>query len=105
MVEWNRVLRPGGVIFTIVPHKERTFDSNAPRTPLQHLIQDYETETRTPHQNSGGTHDHVWVTQDIVDMVDWMRTELAMPWDIVEVQDVDDKVGNGFTIVIRKQAS
>jgi SAM-dependent methyltransferase len=102
MVEWNRVLNPGGIIFMIVPHKERTFDSEAPRTTLKHLIRDYETHARTPHEDSVGTHDHVWVTQDIVEMVEWMRSNLAMPWDIVEVQDQDDKVGNGFAIVIRK---
>jgi hypothetical protein len=29
----------------------------------------------------------------------------GMNWDIVEVQDVDDKVGNGFTVVIKKLAT
>jgi SAM-dependent methyltransferase len=104
MVEWNRVLKPGGVIFMIVPHKERTFDREFPRTPLEHLIHDYETKTQSPHENPLGGHDHIWITEDIVEMVEWMRAELQMPWEIVEVQDVDDKVGNGFTIVIRKYA-
>jgi len=31
-----------------------------------------------------------------------MIEELHMKWEIVEVQDTDDKVGNGFTIVLRK---
>jgi hypothetical protein len=31
-----------------------------------------------------------------------MIENLGMQWEIVEVQGVDDKVGNGFTVVIRK---
>ncbi len=102
MLEWDRVVRPGGIIFMIVPHKERTFDSELPRTALDHLIHDFETDTREPHADGRVGHDHVWITEDIVELVAWMREHFALPWEVVEIQDVDDKVGNGFTIVIRK---
>lgn len=39
--EWNRVVRTGGVIFMIVPHRDRTFDAGRERTTLQHLWDDY----------------------------------------------------------------
>ncbi len=46
------------------------------------------------------TDDHhhwsVWRTGDFVELVKALR------FDIVETLDVDDKVGNGFTVVIRK---
>lgn len=102
LVEWNRVVRPGGTIFMIVPHKERTFDREFDRTPLEHLINDYETHNKEPHPDASGGHDHVWITEDVVQMVEWMRDTLGMPWEIIEVAEVDDKVGNGFTVVIRK---
>jgi hypothetical protein len=38
-------------------------------------------------------------------LIEYMIKEMAMQWKIEETQDVDDKVGNGFTIVIRKMRS
>ena len=99
--EWYRLVKPGGIIFMIVPHKERTFDKVQPRTTLQHLVQDYYNDATEPHENPQG-HDHCWITEDIVELVNWMTTHLGIRWRLVEVQDVDDKVGNGFTIVLKK---
>lgn len=102
LLEWYRVVRPGGVIFMIVPHKERTFDAKCPRTPLRHLIDDYENDATESHPDSGGCHDHVWITDDVVELVTWMTERFGLDWKLAEVQDVDDKVGNGFTIVLRR---
>ena len=87
----------------IVPHKDRTFEASLPRTPLEHMIRDYEEHCGEPEGDPMG-HNHVWVTEDIVELVLWMKQRFSLPWEILEVQDVDDKVGNGFTIVIRKFA-
>ena len=38
LAEWGRVIKPGGYIFMIVPHKERTFDNTRERTTLAELI-------------------------------------------------------------------
>lgn len=102
LLEWDRLIRPGGIIFMIVPHKERTFDKHQARTSLQHLIEDFLTDNKTFHKNPTG-HDHCWITEDIVELVNWMINTMHVKWEVVEVQDVDDKVGNGFTIVIRKK--
>jgi SAM-dependent methyltransferase len=104
LLEWNRVVRPGGVIFMIVPHRDRTFEAGLPRTPLEHVIADYEAHCVEPEGDLMG-HNHVWVTEDIVELVLWMKQHFSLAWEIVEVQDVDDKVGNGFAIVIRKLAA
>jgi SAM-dependent methyltransferase len=40
--EWRRVLKPGGLLLLIVPHRDATFDHKRPITTLSHLIQDYE---------------------------------------------------------------
>lgn len=102
LLEWYRVVRPGGIIFMIVPHMERTFDKGRPRTLLFHLLEDYNYNTNFGHGTSEG-HDHVWITEDIVELVVYMRDKMGVAWDIVEVQDTDDKVGNGFSVVLRKR--
>src|ERR1700761_1923497 len=40
--EWHRVVRPGGYIYVIAPHKERIFDKDRPRTTLAELIERHE---------------------------------------------------------------
>jgi hypothetical protein len=42
------------------------------------------------------------VTEDLVELVGWMQRECAVNWNLLAAQDVDDKVGNGFTVVIEK---
>lgn len=44
LFEWKRVLKDGGVLLLVVPHKEATFDHNRQVTKLSHLIQDYTNE-------------------------------------------------------------
>ena len=43
--EWLRVLKEGGVLVLVVPHKDGTFDHRRPVTSLAHLVQDYERGT------------------------------------------------------------
>jgi SAM-dependent methyltransferase len=102
LLEWDRLVKPGGVIFMIVPHKERTFDKDAPLTSVEHLVKDFENDTT----ESGGQspfHDHCWITETFVEFVRHVIDHFGLKWEIAEVQDVDDKVGNGFTLVVRKQ--
>lgn len=40
--EWTRVVRPGGHLLLVAPHKERTFDRRRPVTTLEHMIEDHE---------------------------------------------------------------
>lgn len=137
--EWHRIIKPGGYIFIIAPHKDRTFDKPREVTPVAELldrstgrirISDYLRPTDIPALAQSGKakfgadyevppqmliphgarladgwvryeeddHHHwsVWRTHDFVDLVQTLRL------NIVEVQDTDDKVGNGFTVVIRK---
>ncbi|MDR3416430.1 MAG: methyltransferase domain-containing protein [Nevskia sp.] len=104
LLEWHRVVRPGGVIFTIAPHKERTFDAGRPRTTLQELIDRHSGKRKA----EGAAHSHfsVWITEDFVELIEYMNRAALFPApvSIVAVQDVDDKVGNGFTVVLRKAA-
>jgi len=103
LIEWDRLVKPGGTIFMIVPHKERTFDKDRERTPLSHLVEDYKNNESEIADDEHGHH-HVWITEDIIELVNYMIEKMGMKWELVNTQDIDDKVGNGFTIVIRKSA-
>ena len=136
--QWHRVIKPGGYIFIIAPHKDRTFDKSREVTPVAELLDrstgririsdhpwpidipaldksgkakfgpDYEVppqmllrrgarlEEGWQYEEDDHHHWSVWRTNDFVDLVKTLRL------NIVEVQDTDDKVGNGFTVVIRK---
>jgi len=42
--EWLRVLKPGGTLLLVLPHRDGTFDHQRPVTALQHLVEDFERE-------------------------------------------------------------
>lgn len=42
LTEWQRVLKKGGALLLIVPHKDGTFDWRRPTTTLAHMIRDFE---------------------------------------------------------------
>lgn len=42
LYEWKRVLKPGGTLLIICPHKDVTFDRKRPVTSLGHMIEDFE---------------------------------------------------------------
>lgn len=93
--EWERVVRPGGYIFIIAPHKERTFDKDRSRATLSELIARHDGRIPGPAHD---THEHysVWITEDLLELCSYLG------FYVVEYQDIDDKVGNGFTIVVKK---
>jgi SAM-dependent methyltransferase len=102
LLEWYRLVKKGGIIFIIAPHKERTFDKDRPRTTIGELIDRHSGKIKYDIN----THEHysVWITVDFIELINYMNYNGIFPNPVVieTVQDVDDKVGNGFTVVIRK---
>ena len=97
--EWHRVVRPGGYIFLIVPHKERTFDKERPRTALKELIARHdgligETDPSRPAMRG---HHSVWITKDFLELCRYLNLK------VIDYLDKDDKVGNGFAVLIQKE--
>lgn len=45
IVEWHRALKPGGILYMVVPDRRLTFDRLRRRTPVAHLIEDFERST------------------------------------------------------------
>ena len=62
LCEWNRVLRPGGILYTIVPDRRYTWDHRRPPTSWAHFLEDYRRGTT----DCDLTH-----VDDFVDKVDW----------------------------------
>lgn len=92
--EWIRVVKPGGYVYIIAPHKERTFDKDRDRSTLAELIDRHEHPNPPVPMHYG--HHSVWITEDFLELCQHCG------WNVVAYQDVDDKVGNGFTVVIQK---
>lgn len=94
--EWHRVVKHDGLLYVVAPHKERTFDKERERTPLGELIERHRTGTGP---DPAAAHCSVWITEDFVELVRYLG------WPVIAVQDADDKVGNGFTVVIGVEKS
>jgi len=92
---WMKIIKPGGYIFAIIPHKDRTFDSPRPVTTMAEHI---ERHVNNPsyHARSEDMHWSVWRTTDFIELCKYLEL------NIVEFHDSDDKVGNGFTVVLTK---
>ncbi len=97
ILEWLRVVKPGGYVFIIAPHRDRIGEMAGPRTLPAEIIDRHEQPN--PPKVDDHRHYSCWETQDFVGFC------RHYGWKIVAVQDVDDKVGNGFTVVIQKEGT
>jgi SAM-dependent methyltransferase len=88
--EWLRVARRYVVV--VVPHRDRTFDRDRELTPVAELARRREGAAELPPP----PHDHwsVWTLESFLDMCDHVGL------DVVDHLDPDDKVGNGFVVVL-----
>jgi SAM-dependent methyltransferase len=107
---WMRVLRPGGLLYLIVPDKRTIFDRRRVRTTLEHLILDYHHPSKERdydhyvdyavhvHGKAGSEamaeadallardysiHYHTFIPTDLVRLVGWISTSLR-PLRVIE---------------------
>lgn len=90
--EWLRVIKKGGYLFMIIPHKERTFDKDRQITSVPELIKRQGIKL----ENDDHSHHCVWNTESFLYLCDYMKL------NVIEYQDIDDKAGNGFAVLIKK---
>lgn len=88
LLEWRRVARR--YVVCVVPHKERTFDAPRPVTTVDELL----TRHREGFTSDEDAHWTVWTCESFLEMCD------AVGLEVVGHLDPDDKVGNGFAVVI-----
>jgi SAM-dependent methyltransferase len=86
--EWVRVARRYVVV--VVPHRDRTEDAGRPLTSVEELVQRHR-ESFTSEED---VHWSVWTCESFQEMC------RAVGLRVLDHQDPDDKVGNGFTVVI-----
>ena len=90
ILEWVRVAER--FVLIIAPHRDRTPDRTRDVTSIEELVSRYQQPKET--HPTEDTHWSVWRTEDFVRLIEF----LGLPIDTV--QDVDDKVGNGFAVLI-----
>ena len=107
-LEWNRIVKHGGYVFMVVPLKGALrADESRELTSLAHFIECYRQGfTLDSHPTEGVPggrmgHYHTFTPDSLTDVVDWMRAQGLCEWELVAREDVDSKVGNGFTLAFR----
>jgi glycosyltransferase involved in cell wall biosynthesis/SAM-dependent methyltransferase len=107
-IEWDRILRDGGYVFMIVPLKGALpADNSRELTPLSHFVEDYNQKiTLDTHPTDGvpgerAGHYHTFTPDSLLEVVHFMRQKGLCAWALVAREDVDTKVGNGFTLVFK----
>jgi SAM-dependent methyltransferase len=88
LYEWVRVA--SRYVVAVVPHRDRTFDSDRALTTVDELLR----RNQQGFTSEEDKHWSVWTCESFVEMCD------AIGLRVLDHQDPDDKVGNGFTVVI-----
>lgn len=92
LLEWSRVARK--YIFLIIPHKERTFDKDRPETEPEEI---YLREDLAEYPDA---HHNVWTPNSFLNFF-YHHSLLKKEMEVVYVNETDDKVGNGFTVILK----
>ena len=87
LLDWNRIARR--YIFVICPHFERTFDRDRRLSTLEEVLAGTE--------EGGRSHHFVWNTELFVSLCRKIGLR------VLESHDRDDKVGNGFMVLIETE--
>ncbi|MEI8201722.1 MAG: class I SAM-dependent methyltransferase [Bacteroidota bacterium] len=93
LLEWARVARK--YIFINVPHRMRTFDKNRELTPVIELHNRHHSLVKEPADTSHDKHWTVFEPENFRELCELCGLK------VVELEDPDDKVGNGFSVVIQ----
>ena len=86
--EWVRVARRYVVV--IAPHRDRTFDSDRPLSTVEELLERHREGVRSEED----LHWSVWSCESFIEMCE------SVGLQVIDHRDPDDKVGNGFAVVI-----
>lgn len=103
--EWFRIIKPGGLLFTITPHRDASgADREKPLTTWDHVASDFRTgitpEMEPEAGRFGHCHYHVFELERMQSFFDRFFGERL---ELIDAREKDDKVGNGFTLVHKKR--
>ena len=115
LLEWNRVVRNGGYIFMIVPQRDALeTDKGRPLTSLEQWLDIHARANVTvdnwndlfpANQVPRRGHYHVYTPGTLVALIETVAARYRLTWDLVDRENPDSKVGNGFTLVYRIRKS
>ena len=97
LIEWARIARH--YIYIIVPKRDALpSDKDKPLTPFSELFRRYTGDIPAPKID---THEHYsrWTLATFCDMCNAIGD--ATGFEVYDTLEHDDKVGNGFTVVLR----
>jgi SAM-dependent methyltransferase len=107
-LEWSRVLRDGGIVFMILPLRDALpEDRHRPITSADEFWEDYHerrsVETHPTEGVPGGArgHYHVFTLESVLELIAEVNQRGLFYWEVITTEDIDSKVGNGFTVVCR----
>lgn len=129
LLEFYRVCKNGGIIYLIVPEKTRTGDKFQTRTPLSHMIADYndpsserdlehfcehvhmspidvdtfEKEAKNLQKTIESFHYHVFLEQDFIDIIDWCNRNIPVNFEIIDHKPllINNPADLDFVLIIR----
>lgn len=109
LIEWDRLLKPGGICFIVHPLRTAMAgDEQRQLTTVEHYLEDYERrhdrDTHPLESVTGGVggHYHVASAESFGELVNVLNARSLLSWEQVAMEPRDTKVGNGFTLVYRK---
>jgi SAM-dependent methyltransferase len=88
LLEWRRVARR--YVVAVVPHRDRTFDRDRELTSVVELLDRHSSGFTSEDDR----HWSVWTRESFIEMCE------AIGLRVLDSQDPDDKVGNGFIVVL-----
>lgn len=91
LVEWVRVVRPGGIIYCVVPDRRHTWDHPRGLTPASHLLEDFLLRTTA----CDPTH-----IDEFAQGVDWSRFSPATPAD--DIPAARDSLARGMHAAVAR---
>jgi SAM-dependent methyltransferase len=102
-LDWNRVLKPGGIIFMILPQPDaHPGDRKLSISTLDELVTAYRAGyTVDSFPGAVNRRGHYWrfTLRLMEDLIQWCNDFLDLDWQLVETEDPDRKVGNGWTLI------
>jgi ubiquinone/menaquinone biosynthesis C-methylase UbiE len=127
--EFYRVCKNKGIIYLTVPEKTCTGDKFRPRTPLSHMIDDYrsysserdlehfrefvhmspldkeafENETQSLQKSIESFHYHVFLEENVIDIIDWCNRNIAVNFEIIDHKPLlrNNPADLDFSLIIR----
>jgi SAM-dependent methyltransferase len=133
LVDIHRVLRPGGVVFILLPDRRHTFDAGRPPTSLEHLVSEHDVgvtdvddqhieeylratgddlgtdaETRSAIfdvQRRRSIHVHCWSEDEFPSVIEHTIAAMDLDWELLDALFVGDVPrGMEFGLVLRRSA-